>query len=169
MSSALACAEHRQFGRREINIRGRATVPGAASQPFVIRNISDGGALLKFDGAFVPKRSFRIEIDDTDFVLLCEVRHSSSQGVGVRFVRTADGAALNRHFLLKPVDMQKLGPPALEPRAVRSMLGIRVRELRAAFRLLMVIAEPFVPGRACGHKRFRPQGREVSTSPHDRP
>ena len=133
MSAALAYQEKRRFGRRESTIRGRAIVPGHVSQPFVIRNVSDGGAMLKFDADFIPSRSFRIEIDGTEFVLLCEVCHQGSYGVGVRFMRVSEGAALNRYFQIKPIEGLKLlgtEAPALEPQP--ALCGVRCLDLRQA-------------------------------------
>ena len=104
MSAGQLYRERRQFGRRETNIRGTANVAGRMSRAFTIRNISDGGALLVFDGDFIPPSSFRIEVDGTDFALMCEVRRTGPDGVGISFMRAAEGAALNRHFQQRPLD-----------------------------------------------------------------
>lgn len=142
MSTAMAFAEQRRFGRREINIRGVAIAPGHLSQPFTIRNISDGGALLVFDEAHTPPRSFRIEIAGTEFVLLCEARHHSGNAVGVSFLRAAEGIALNRHFQLRTVDGLTGGPAPVTPRAAPHVATVSGRELRQAIRHACVPPKP---------------------------
>ena len=144
MSAALANAENRQFGRRATYIRGTATIPGQLSQCFTIRNISDGGALLTFDEEFTAPRSFRIEITGTEFVLLCEVRHQGPYGVGVSFMRPAEGAALNRHFQLRPVEGLAGGPEAAQPLPQRSVTSVNTRELRQALQVASASIAPSI-------------------------
>ena len=143
MSAALMYQEKRQFGRRETNIRGRAVARGSGGQEFSIRNISDGGALLVFDEPFVAGRTFRIEIDGTDFVLLCEVRHQDKSAVGVSFMRACEGAALNRHFQLRPVEgldgASSMSAPA--PLARPRMPIISNQALRDALRATHTLAQ----------------------------
>ncbi len=125
-------AERRQFGRRSSNIKGYAVLPGHVLLPCVIVNLSDGGALLSFDGDVKLPASLRLVVDDTSFNLLCEVRHQTGNKVGVRFARLAQGIAFNRHFQRVPTEpadceikMQSLRPAPVTPPASN-------RELRRA-------------------------------------
>ena len=111
-------------------------MPGQLSQPFLIRNISDGGALLVFDDALIPSRSFRIEIEGTEFVLLCEVVHQGPHGVGVKFMRVSEGAALNRYFQLKPIEGLKDVAGDVAPLAEQAVPRLCSQELRQALRIV---------------------------------
>lgn len=104
MHAGSSLSEKRQFGRRSSNIGCNAVLPGHVLVPCTIINLSDGGALLSFEGDAKPPPTLRLTIDDTSFNLLCEVRHQSGSKVGVRFARLADGIALNRHFQRIPAE-----------------------------------------------------------------
>ncbi len=97
-------ADQRQFGRRPSNISCNAVLPGHVIVPCTIVNLSEGGALLSFNGDVKPPATFRLAIDDTSFNLLCEVRHQAGNKAGVRFARLAEGIALNRHFQRIPAE-----------------------------------------------------------------
>jgi len=88
----------RQFGRRETSRGAVATIAGNVAISVVIRNISEGGALLSFPDGFVPDKPFRLAVDKTDFNLFCEVRHHGAYGVGVRFLNSAEGNRLMNHL-----------------------------------------------------------------------
>lgn len=122
----------RQFGRRSSNISAFAVLPGQVLVPCIIVNLSDGGALLSFMDGAAPTQSFRLVVEDTEFKLLCEVRHRNGRTVGVRFVRLAEGIALNRYFLKTAVE-----PAAGEIRVERAPTArpastASVRDLRRA-------------------------------------
>ncbi len=91
-------SDRRQFGRRESNVKAYAILPGQVSLPCIIENVSDGGALLRFTDGAAPTQSFRLMIEGTEFNILCEIRYTNRRRAGVRFVRLADGIALNRHL-----------------------------------------------------------------------
>ena len=145
MSAAVLYRERRQFGRRETHIRGTAMLSGRLSRSFTIRNISDGGALLVFDHEFIPSGSFRIEVDGTDFVLMCEVRRADPDGVGVSFMRASEGAALNRHFQVRPIECAAAPVVAAATRAAGDVAPISNLDARTTYLLSLartVAADP---------------------------
>jgi hypothetical protein len=140
MSAGLANVDRRRFGRRETIIKGHAILPGYGKKPFVIRNISDGGAHLVFEDGFCPPRLFRIELDGMPFKVACELRHERPNGIGVSFTSPADGIAINRHFLLKPV-VVKPAATLVAPRAVDCPAAAPVgRDLRRSLGLPVIPA-----------------------------
>ncbi len=98
-----AGSQRRQFGRRDTSTRAVVSIPGHASISCEIKNVSEGGALVAFDDGFVPNRLFKLMIDGTAFNILCEVRHHSKHGVGVRFLNQKDGTQLMRHLYPDPL------------------------------------------------------------------
>lgn len=122
--------ERRQFGRRPSNIKAYAVLPGQIQVPCIIENLSDGGALLYFTEGAAPTQSFRLAVDGTSFNLLCEARHRSGRKIGIRFVRLAEGIALNRHCLktaTEPAGIEFQVQPAVGSRPAS---GCSVRDLR---------------------------------------
>ena len=162
MHAGPSLSEKRQFGRRSSSIGCSAVFPGHVLVPCTIINLSDGGALLSFDGDAKPPPTLRLTIDDTSFNLLCEVRHQSGSKVGVRFARLAEGIALNRHFQripTEPADIEaRLEPPCRPARAA----AIGNRELR---RIMLGILL------ALAHARLQQEllDKEQERSSNDRP
>lgn len=79
--------ERRQFGRRNFCLHGWMILEGRPRIACLVRNVSEGGALLEFQ---VPKSipyRFKLEIDCKGFVAECEIRHQSEDWIGVRFVQ----------------------------------------------------------------------------------
>jgi hypothetical protein len=93
---------------------------------------------LLFEDGFCPPRTFRMEIDDTRFIVPCEVRHERPDGIGIRFTKPADGIAINRYFLLKPV-VVKPAASLVAPRAVDGpATGAVGRDLRISLGLPVI-------------------------------
>jgi hypothetical protein len=87
MSVPAPFVERRQFGRRNTAIHGWIMIEGRPKLPTLVRNVSDGGALLEGDvPAWLPFR-FQLVIECKGFSAWCEVRHSKERWIGVRFVR----------------------------------------------------------------------------------
>lgn len=129
--------EHRQFGRRPSHIAARVVLPGHVTVPCIIENLSDGGALLGFDEPPPTASSFRLAVEDTSFILLCEPRHTHGNKMGIRFARLGEGVALNRHFqktAVEPAVPTLTGGPAPRP----AIAAVSVRDLR---NMLLVNAE----------------------------
>ncbi len=59
---------------------------GYRSVPCVVRNISDGGALLEFEQAFLMPKEFDLHIELEDYEVSCERRWEDGLKCGVQFV-----------------------------------------------------------------------------------
>ena len=85
-TARLHPAERRQFGRRTTHIHGWVAIEGRQKIPCLVRNVSEGGALLEFE---VPKNMpfmFKLVIDSKGFEAMCEMRHQGPTWMGVQFV-----------------------------------------------------------------------------------
>lgn len=89
MTNRSERAERRQFGRRRTHNHGWVKLPGRPAVPCVIRNVSDGGALLVFDRSETLPFAFLLTIEGEDKTYGCEVRHHYGERVGVAFVDVA--------------------------------------------------------------------------------
>jgi methyl-accepting chemotaxis protein len=78
--------ERRQFGRRQTYQHGIISLRGRPPLRCVMRDVSDGGAMLEVgQPEWVPAR-FRLVIEATGLECDCEVVHRTGAGVGVRFL-----------------------------------------------------------------------------------
>jgi hypothetical protein len=75
--------EKRQFGRRSVLWHAWVRVAGRDREPCIVRNFSQGGALLEFTGAPPVADRFTLTIDRYDFTSDCYVRHRSATAIGV--------------------------------------------------------------------------------------
>jgi hypothetical protein len=80
--------EQRQFGRRQSGAHAWVKVRGRPAIPCVLKNISDGGALLEFVAAEMLPYRFRVTIEAEGVDRDCEIRHQTGNRVGVEFVKT---------------------------------------------------------------------------------
>lgn len=80
-------AERRQFGRRQSGAHGWIKVRGRPPLPCVVRNISEGGALLEVGATEGLPFRFRVVIESEGIDCDCEARHNYGSSVGVEFVR----------------------------------------------------------------------------------
>ena len=62
-----------------------AFLPGRTPIHCIVRNISEGGALLEFAAALRFPAKFRLYIEEHNCEYHCEVRHEGEYGVGVFF------------------------------------------------------------------------------------
>ena len=62
-------------------MRGRPAIP------CVVKNISNGGALLEFETAEMLPFRFRIQIESEGIDCDCETRHQDGRFMGVQFTR----------------------------------------------------------------------------------
>lgn len=77
--------ENRKHPRRKGFWRAVAFLSGRAPLNCIVRNISEGGALLEFsETPHFPNR-FKLYIEAHNTEYHCEVRHSGDYGVGVFF------------------------------------------------------------------------------------
>lgn len=78
--------ERRQFGRRQTYVHARIHPRGRPSLPCIMRDVSEGGALLQVaHPQWLPKR-FRLIIEADGTETDCEVVHRTEDAVGVRFL-----------------------------------------------------------------------------------
>ena len=85
MASFVQAPERRQFGRRQTNVHAYISTRGRPLLPCVMRDISEGGALLEVHHPeWVPSR-FRLLIETMRVEVDCEVAHRTDVAVGVRF------------------------------------------------------------------------------------
>lgn len=77
--------EKRKHPRRKGFWRAVAFLSGRAPLNCIVRNISEGGALLEFSEAPRFPARFRLYIEEHNSEYYCEVRHSGDYGVGVYF------------------------------------------------------------------------------------
>lgn len=83
-------SEKRQFGRRATNMRGWIKVAGRPAVPCLVRNLSEGGAMLECDEDIWLPFSFRLTSECRQVDRVCEVRHQyGERRFGVEFVETA--------------------------------------------------------------------------------
>lgn len=82
-------AEKRQFGRRQTHIRGWIKVAGRPQVACIVRDLSDGGALLElYEESWLPF-AFRLTSEDKQIDRHCEIRHQRGIHIGVQFVAAA--------------------------------------------------------------------------------
>lgn len=120
-------ADRRAFGRRTTLLRGKVILPGRGRIYCMIHNLSEGGALLEFeDGRISMPHRFELEIEIFGTRLMCEPRHASDAGVGVRFVSGDVAPILKRIDRVRekqirsendPVRPEDLVEPPLRPSA----------------------------------------------------
>jgi len=89
MNSFAHPAERRQFGRRRTYVHGHINARGRPSVPCVMRDVSEGGALLEVSHPqWLPSR-FRLIVEADGFEADCEIVHRGDDSVGVRFTAPA--------------------------------------------------------------------------------
>jgi hypothetical protein len=109
--------EQRAFGRRESRIHAFVRVPGRPPEPCVVRNFSEGGALLAFPPAFEPPARFRLTVEAKGVDVMCEVRRRNGEECGVAFVDEASDVSL------RLVEGALAGPSATTDQPPPSLLG----------------------------------------------
>ena len=79
--------ERRQFGRRQSCLHGWVLIEGRPKTACLVRNVSEGGALLELPVPKVLPFHFQLFIDFVGFEATCEVRHKGESWMGVQFVQ----------------------------------------------------------------------------------
>lgn len=77
---------------------------GLRSIPCVVRNISDGGAMLEFDQPYILPKDFELYIDLEDYEVTCERRWEAGLNCGVMFTSERRNVPQQRYQTLKPSD-----------------------------------------------------------------
>ena len=103
MSFGKPPVERRAFGRRQAEEHAIVRVAGRPLQRCVIRNISEGGALLDFGEPVWLPFSFRLQWEGTKREETCETRHQNGGRVGVLFVAKKAAEAGNELLRINDV------------------------------------------------------------------
>lgn len=77
---------------------------GLRSIPCVVRNISDGGAMLEFDQPYILPKDFELYIDLEDYEVTCERRWETGLKCGVMFTSERRHVPQKRYQTLNPSD-----------------------------------------------------------------
>ena len=91
MARDIRFLERRQFGRRRTLWHAWVKVAGRGREPCIVRNFSEAGALLEFDGPVPVAGHLILTIEPFGFEVACHVRHRSRTGLGVNLDDSADG------------------------------------------------------------------------------
>lgn len=86
--------ERRAFGRRESCVRAVLHVAGRPSVHCIVRNYSEGGALLELAEEVITSKPVRLVVDLLGFETVCEIRHTRGNMMGVRFYTAVEIDAL---------------------------------------------------------------------------
>lgn len=90
--------EQRKFGRRSVALHAIVEVLGRSHLPCVVRNLSEGGALIELiDRAELPA-SFGLRLPNSNATIPCDRTHKTGNAYGITF-RQQDGivgAAIKR-------------------------------------------------------------------------
>lgn len=92
-SSVETGADRRAFGRRETQMPATVRLPNHINHDCIICDISEGGALLEFPSRVEVAGRLRLSFDGGNQEIICEVRHTCGNRVGVEFARNIALAA----------------------------------------------------------------------------
>ena len=104
LAQPKAFVDRRQFGRRKTCLHGWVSIDGRPKIACLVRNVSEGGALLEFDVPKVMPFRFKLVIDCKGFEAWCEQRHSSDSWMGVQFVRVDKAESPISHWSVEMED-----------------------------------------------------------------
>jgi hypothetical protein len=77
--------EQRQFGRRQTLIHAIVATPNGRRQSCIVRNVSQGGALLELSDPHKLPVHFKLVVGADRFEAKCEIRHRTANAVEVLF------------------------------------------------------------------------------------
>lgn len=86
--------ERRAFGRRESCIHAVLHVAGRPPLHCIVRNYSEGGALLELPEEVVTSKPVRLVVESLGFEAVCEIRHTRGSMMGIRFYTAVEIDAL---------------------------------------------------------------------------
>ena len=104
LAQPKAFAERRQFGRRKTSLHAWISIEGRPKIACVVRNVSEGGALLEFPVPKAMPYRFQLIVDCEGFEAWCEIRHSGDTWAGVQFVRVDKTARPISHWQVEAED-----------------------------------------------------------------
>ncbi len=86
MTKPFAGVERRAFGRRETQEHAVVRIAGRPPLRCVVRNVSQGGALLDFGQDVWLPFQFRLLWEGSKREELCDIKHQNGTRIGVSFV-----------------------------------------------------------------------------------
>ena len=98
-------ADRRAFGRRETHMAASVRLPNHTLYDCVIRDISEGGALLEFPQRIEVSGRLRLRLEAGSQEIICDVRHTRGNRAGVEFARPI---ALAARPIVAPADAAAL-------------------------------------------------------------
>lgn len=90
MQRPIQGPDRRTFGRRQTSDHAIVRVQGRPSMRCVVKNISEGGALLDFGAEVWLPFNFQLNWEIGGREELCEIKHRNGQFVGVFFQKYLD-------------------------------------------------------------------------------
>jgi hypothetical protein len=85
MTKPFSGIERRAFGRRETQEHAVVRIAGRPPLRCIVRNISDGGALLDFGQEVWLPFQFRLIWEGTKREETCDIKHQNGPRIGVSF------------------------------------------------------------------------------------
>lgn len=94
----MLASERRRFRRIKGFWRAKVSFPGRSPIDCVVRNVSEGGALVELSVAVSAATKLRLYVEAHDVDVECVVRHVSGCYVGVEFVGYSERQRPNLDF-----------------------------------------------------------------------
>lgn len=82
--------EQRKFGRRAVALHAVIEVQGRSHAGCVIRNVSDGGALIELIDKKEMPRDFGLRLGNSNSLIECQIVHANGNSFGIVF-KAQDG------------------------------------------------------------------------------
>ncbi len=112
-------AERRSFGRLETAIGAVVVVGGESRRNCIVRNFSEAGALLEFQGRFDPPERFILQIEGYPVEGACLLLHRTANKVGVSFKGTEIVKVIMREYQLRLAEVALSSTPETLPTRAR--------------------------------------------------
>jgi PilZ domain len=129
-------ADRRAFGRRPTNQHAMAHITGRAPLRCVVRDISEGGALLDFGDPVLLRNRLRLVWEGTGEQAECEVRHVQGGKAGVQFICPNGPRIARQSIAAGAAQLDDASLPPLAPAPTRSSApqasGALVQKFREA-------------------------------------
>jgi len=96
-------AEKRRFGRRQTYIRAWIKISGRPSVACIVRDLSEGGALIECEEETWLPYSFRVIAEDKSIDRVCEIRHQNGNRTGVEFMAQAEAYDMGSTYAIDDI------------------------------------------------------------------
>ena len=139
-------ADRRAFGRRPSNQHAMAHITGRAPLRCVVRDISEGGALLDFGESVLLRNRLVLVWEGTGYQAECEVRHVQGAKAGVQFICPNGPRIARESMAAGAAQLDEASLPPLAPAPVKSNApqasGALVQKYRQARQPVEMIEMP---------------------------